>query len=1070
MHDPHSQLVTADHNQEQEVIPAIRLDDAEWKIIQQNTFTRWVNNHLKKAGDSIKNLETDFSDGLKLISLAAVLSQKNVGRFNKKVNFRSQKLENVSLALRFFQDIEHIKIVNIDSSHIVDQNKKLILGLIWTLILHYSISMGWIEERYEGQPEETPKQKLLNWIRSKLPPGMPLTNFTSDWNDGIALGALVNSLVPDALQNWDQWSPENALENTQNAMHVAQNRLDIVPLITPGELIHPEIDEMSVMTYLSQFPVAKCEARNLPIVSAGDSVAPGSLEGVNEFPVINSPTTFTINLHSDGYKPQMEIVDPDGHEVRCTVTEENPRKFLVSYTPIRRGIHGLYLSLRDIARGNTLSVDSAHRSVEVLPVARLCSYTDRVRVGDVVPLRIEDALNGPVEVVVVDTSDNHHALAVLESMDKGVHTCEYVPKSAGLHTVNVFHNRTAIPGSPFPLRAVGNRNFLVWGRGVSDEGIRVGDAVQVHIDNKDQLSQFGDNLRVKVVDDSGMELPVREQKDEHRATFTYTPTVAGKHIVEVTSRSEPIGQSPYKINVSPPTKSRVRAFGPGLEGGVAEQQSIFSVETNGDADRLAFSIEGPSKTEINCQDYGKGAALVSFTPREAGVYKVNVLSGGEHIHASPFVVNIAPADPRFHPSAARLTGLKPDIDFVPDKPIEFMVDTGDTGAGDISPLVEILDKDLAPVASTVTRSRSGLYSYHFTPRNSGKYYVNASLKGVAIPGSPYPVNIRKPADPMKVRIYGPGVEGPVKCREPTHFTIDAKQAGTGAVEVALTDESGKAVAIDVLDNNDGSFTVKYTAPRPGAYQLNVVFAGFQHPPIEINVEPQLDTSGIRVTGLENAIVTVNCEHEMHVFTPDGDNTRIVITSPSGSVVETIIESTDTGFRVWFTPSEIGDYSISVTYRDLPIGAPYLLHSVSEGCKAEAEYVVSRSDPPRADLVTVTGPGLGPVVVQESTYVSIDTRFAGFGDLDLFVDGPTRTPIHCVDNRNGTITMYYVPKTPGVYFLRVMFDNSHIAGSPFQVVAVPSIVTPSLIQDHDKNEFSFSSMSSGSPTSQTTPCV
>uniref|UniRef100_A0A0R3PYT2 Filamin/ABP280 repeat protein n=1 Tax=Angiostrongylus costaricensis TaxID=334426 RepID=A0A0R3PYT2_ANGCS len=155
---------------------------------------------------------------------------------------------------------------------------------------------------------------------------------------------------------------------------------------------------------------------------------------------------------------------------------------------------------------------------------------------------------------------------------------------------------------------------------------------------------------------------------------------------------------------------------------------------------------------------------------------------------------------------------------------------------------------------------------------------------------------------------------------------------------------------------------------------------------------------------------------------------------------------------------------------LPVGAPYLLHSVPEGNKAEAEYVVSRSDPPRADLVTVTGPGLGPVVVQQSTYVSIDTTFAGFGDIDLFVDGPTRTPVHCVDNRDGTLTVYYVPQTPGVYFLRVMFDNSHISGSPFQVLAVPTIVTSSLMADHDKTDFSFSSMSSGSPTSQTTPCV
>lgn len=128
-----------------------------------------------------------------------------MGRYNKKVSFRSQRLENVSLALSFFQDKEGIKIINIgkagtyiqknrllDSTHIVDQNKKLILGLIWTLILHYSISMGWTAEPRDGQTEETPKLKLLNWIRGKLPHGMPLSNFTSDWNDGLALGALVS--------------------------------------------------------------------------------------------------------------------------------------------------------------------------------------------------------------------------------------------------------------------------------------------------------------------------------------------------------------------------------------------------------------------------------------------------------------------------------------------------------------------------------------------------------------------------------------------------------------------------------------------------------------------------------------------------------------------------------------------------------------------------------------------------------------------------------------------------------------------------------------------------------------
>lgn len=41
-----------------------------------------------------------------------------------------------------------------------------------------------------------------------------------------------------------------------------------------------------------------------------------------------------------------------------------------------------------------------------------------------------------------------------------------------------------------------------------------------------------------------------------------------------------------QVNVSHKTKSRIRAFGPGLEGGVAKHPAIFYVETHGDTDQL----------------------------------------------------------------------------------------------------------------------------------------------------------------------------------------------------------------------------------------------------------------------------------------------------------------------------------------------------------------------------------------------------------------------------------------------------------------------------------------------------
>jgi len=52
---------------------------------------------------------------------------------------RVHKLQNVQNALDFLQVKKHIKLVNIRNDEIVDGNQKLILGLIWTLILHFQV-------------------------------------------------------------------------------------------------------------------------------------------------------------------------------------------------------------------------------------------------------------------------------------------------------------------------------------------------------------------------------------------------------------------------------------------------------------------------------------------------------------------------------------------------------------------------------------------------------------------------------------------------------------------------------------------------------------------------------------------------------------------------------------------------------------------------------------------------------------------------------------------------------------------------------------------------------------------
>ena len=56
-----------------------------------------------------------------------------------------------------------VKLVGITSDHIVDGNKKLMLGLVWTLILHFQLSSG-------GDDSGEAKKELLKWAQTAVEP------------------------------------------------------------------------------------------------------------------------------------------------------------------------------------------------------------------------------------------------------------------------------------------------------------------------------------------------------------------------------------------------------------------------------------------------------------------------------------------------------------------------------------------------------------------------------------------------------------------------------------------------------------------------------------------------------------------------------------------------------------------------------------------------------------------------------------------------------------------------------------------------------------------------------------
>jgi len=189
----------------------------------------------------ILNLETDLENGLMLINLLEVISDKEIGaKYNKVPKMRMQMLENTSVALSFIKK-EGIKLVGIGPEDITDHNLKLILGLIWTLILRFQIQRG----GFEGKAE------LLEWVRKQVAPyGARPNNFNLDWRNGRVLSALTDSLQPGVMPQ-DSWSG-NALHDLERAEDIAEKEYQIPKLIDAID-IHECPDELAMMTYISFF-------------------------------------------------------------------------------------------------------------------------------------------------------------------------------------------------------------------------------------------------------------------------------------------------------------------------------------------------------------------------------------------------------------------------------------------------------------------------------------------------------------------------------------------------------------------------------------------------------------------------------------------------------------------------------------------------------------------------------------------------------------------------------------------------------------------------------------------------
>ncbi|KAM9339272.1 nesprin-2a [Symphorus nematophorus] len=260
----------------------------EHEQIQKRTFTNWINAQLSKRcpPSFVSDLFSDLRDGSQLLDLLEVMSGQPMKRQRGHGFF--QQRANIETALNFLKR-KSIKLVNINISDIIDGRPSIILGLIWTIILHchieelantlsYSSCHSSLDsltslDSWSGSPvpaspvpagrtsplhrrfRVSAKKALLMWVRDqckKVGCSVSVRDFKSSWRSGEAFLAILCSLRPQLVDLSLVQSRSNQ-ENLEEAFHLAERELNIPRLLDPQDVDVIDPDEKSILTYVAQF-------------------------------------------------------------------------------------------------------------------------------------------------------------------------------------------------------------------------------------------------------------------------------------------------------------------------------------------------------------------------------------------------------------------------------------------------------------------------------------------------------------------------------------------------------------------------------------------------------------------------------------------------------------------------------------------------------------------------------------------------------------------------------------------------------------------------------------------------
>lgn len=437
-------------------------------------------------------------------------------------------------------------------------------------------------------------------------------------------------------------------------------------------------------------------------------------------------------------------------------------------------------------------------------------------------------------------------------------------------------------------------------------------------------------------------------------SVAYTPKEEGNHTIEVTFNGKPIAKSPFNVYINPARAdaNNTLVYGPGLEGGEAHVPGVFTIEARNKANQpitkgghpYSVNILDPfgEKVPVDLLDNNDGTYTVTYTPTDAGDYKIEVLLARAQVAKSPYTVSIGENQSLACPSRsyAEGPGLQPGNKSTDECVFTIHAVTPDgkpkkTGGDLFDVIIEDPNHNIIP--AQIKDNGDGTHTVKYQPTDPGNYHVDVIQRNPDKPlfydhlkNSPIDVVIDPGTDASNCIAYGPGLENGILDTAPAKFTIEARdkngnprKEGGDHFDVDIQGPSGPIKA-DVKDNGDGTYDVTYQPEDSGVHDIAVTLDGapIKGSTFHVDIAPGAWAGNSGIEGFSFVVATRDKRNQP--MTVGGAAVKVAVLGPKKETIQVKLEDHNNGqYTAKYSLPAPGQYSVSVTIDNSHVkGSPF----------------------------------------------------------------------------------------------------------------------------------------------------